>query len=827
MTNSLDYFHGNELAATVAEGKYLLVDTQGNRVEKNPSDIHKRLAKDFARIEANYKSYNPSATALTEEKIFNYLDRFKYIIAQGSPMSAIGNPYQIQSTSNCFVISAPADSYGGILYTDQEMVQIMKRRGGVGFDLSTLRPRGLHTNNAARTTDGITLFAERFSNSCREVAQGGRRGALMLTLSCHHPQVEDFINMKRDLAKVTGANVSVKLTDNFMYAVLNDLDYAQQWPVDSSDPQIVNVVPARQVWDQIVNAAWETGDPGVLFWDTVTDHTPSDLYSSLGFGSVSTNPCSEITMNPYDSCRLMVINICSFVSNPFTDRAEFHWDELERVAGIAQRLSDDMIDLELEAIDRIIAKIQADPEDDSIKKIELDLWDKIKLTARLGRRTGLGPTAIGDAMAMMDTKYGSKDSLTFVNEVYRRIAVGAYKESCRLAKERGTFLIFDHKLEETSTYLHTILGQDYELRELYHKYGRRNIACTTTAPCGSVSLLALLSDKHNLFSTTSGIEPLFRVQEHTRRKKVNPSDDVAEELISTDEHGDKWTEYKIYHSGIELWKQVTGETDVTKSPYYGACSDDLDPEYRVALQAKAQQWVDHAISSTVNLPNNATKQDIDDIYRAAYLSGCKGITVFRDGCRPGILITKKPEAVKSSDYNHADKRPEELGCDIHTTIVDGERFFVLIGLNSDKGDRPYEIFAGPVRSLPELSLSATVGSIAKHKYKTVPSKYDLHIGEQVVRDIIHRLDSPEYASFSRTISLLLRHKVPIKYIVAQLKKDKQNTLYSFAKAVARILAKYIKDGDDAGQRCIECGNKTVIFQEGCSRCTSCGWAGCG
>lgn len=828
MTKTLDYFYGNELAASVTASKYLLTNRAGEVIEGSPRDLHKRLAKEFARIETKYQEKNSKANALSENEIFQYLDLFRYIIPQGSPMSGIGNPYQIQSISNCFVIDSPEDSYGGICLTDQEMVQLMKRRGGVGFDISPLRPKDMPTSNAARTTDGIVTFAKRFSHSCEEVAQGGRRGALLMSLSALHPQVLDFIQVKKDLESIGGANISIRAPDSFMHAVLNDTTYTQQWPVDSDSPEIsLPNVSAKAIWDEIIDAAWVCGCPGLLFWDTALKNTPSDCYTDVGFGSISTNPCGEIILSAYDSCRLIVLNTCSFVEEPFTADARFDIEKYREVARATQRLSDDLIDLELEAIERILNKVESDPEPEAIKRAERELWLKIKKTAENGRRTGAGLTALGDTVAMMGFKYGTEEALDFITMLYRELAVSSYKESCILAKERGAFSVFSHEKEKDHEFINRILDQDSELRELYNKYGRRNIANTTTAPAGSSSIVALLSYEYMLFSTSSGIEPIFRIEEHIRRRKVNQGDKLTP-ISYVDEKGIQWTEYKVYHSGIELWKKVTGETDVTKSPYYGASSDDLNYIDRVKLQGAAQKWICHAISSTVNLSEDATRKDIEEIYMWAWRYGCKGVTVFRDKCKLGILISKdQKKGAEAPEVNHADKRPEKLGCDIHTTIVNGEKFFVLIGLNSEKGDRPYEIFAGPVKELPELSNAETTGTIVKHKYKTVSSKYDLETESRTVTDIISRLDSPEYASFSRTISLLLRHKVPIKYVVSQLKKDKQNTLYSFAKAIARILTKYIEEGEDAGQRCLECGHKTIIFQEGCSHCTTCGWSGCG
>lgn len=594
LKESLEYFNGNELAANAFIGKYALRDSQGRLLESNPSQMHRRLAKEFARIESKYP--NP----MSEEEIYSYLRNFARIIPQGSPMAGIGNPYQLLSLSNCFVIESPADSYGGICLTDEEEAEIMKRRGGVGFDISTIRPRGLATSNAAQTTDGIGVFMERFSNTCREVAQGGRRGALMLSISCHHPEIETFIQIKKDLKKVTGANISVRFTDEFMQAVESNTDVELRWPVDSNKPKISRKVNAKNIWNQFVEAAWNSAEPGALFWDTAVKRTPADAYVSKGFGSKSTNPCGEIVLSPYDSCRLTLVNAMGFVSEPFKKTAKFDWKEFEKACYVGQRLMDDMIDLELEAVDRILSKIDKDPEPEHVKDREKKLWTKIKEACSTGRRTGLGLTAVGDALASLGMVYGSEDSIRFTEHMYRTLAVGSYQSSVDMARDRGAFPAFDSKLEQDHEFIQQIVSTDPELKANYTKHGRRNIANTTTPPAGTTSLLACLSEENKLFGTTSGIEPAYLLS-YKRRKKINPNDTGAR-VDFTDELGDKWTEFMVYHSGYKLWMDTAGLTEETanpeSSPYWKATSADVNWINSVDIQAAAQKWICHSISKT-------------------------------------------------------------------------------------------------------------------------------------------------------------------------------------------------------------------------------------
>jgi len=584
LKESLAYFNGDDLAAQVFLKKYALQTPEGVYMEKTPEDMHRRLAKEFARIEAKYE--NP----LSEEKIYSYLKNFKYIVPQGSPMAGVGNPYQVMSLSNCFVIESPYDSYGGICKTDQEQAQLMKRRGGVGFDISSIRPKGLLTANAAKTTDGIGLFMERYSNTCREVAQGGRRGALMLTISVHHPEIRTFVNIKRDLGKVTGANISVRLSDEFMQAVKDDKDVELRWPVEEKkNPSVKGRVNARQLWHEIIESAHASAEPGLLFWDTVRNWSPADAYEKLGFGTTSTNPCGEITLSPYDSCRLLLVNVVSFVKEPFTSKAEIDWKLFAEVVQAAQKMMDDIVDLELECIDKILDKIEKDPEPDDVKALEKALWNKIKQSAADGRRTGLGVTAIGDALAALNIRYGSDESVKMVNEIYKNLAINSYRSSVRMAKERGAFPVYDYELERNHPFINRIMDEDKELRKMWEKYGRRNIANTTTAPAGSVSVLT---------QTTSGIEPAFLLS-YTRRRKINP-DDVDARVDFVDDLGDKWQEYKVYHHGFKKWMEVTGKSNPEESPYHGATSNDINWVNKVRAQAAAQKWICHSISNCVS-----------------------------------------------------------------------------------------------------------------------------------------------------------------------------------------------------------------------------------
>ena len=822
---TLDYFDGDELATNVWTSKYALRDLEDNFYEKTPDDMHHRLAKEFARIEAKYPE------SMSEDEIYSLFKDFKYIVPQGSPMSGVGNPFQLQSLSNCFVISSPEDSYGGILYTDQQQVQIMKRRGGVGFDVSNIRPRGKTCENAARTTDGIEIFMERFSNSCREVAQGGRRGALMLSISVHHPQVMDFIKMKQDLTKVTGANISVRVTDEFMKAVKADEHYTVRWPVDAESPEVHDHIKATEVWNALIKCAHNSAEPGILFWDTALKMTPSDIYDLEGFGSTSTNPCGEIILSPGDSCRLMLVNLASFVKNPWKGKSEFEWGKFSQVVQKGQRLMDDMIDLEIEQINAIIAKIERDPEPDRVKDIELEMWHFIKLQATRGRRTGLGVTGVGDALAMMGIKYGSDESIDTVEEFYKWLALNSYDASIQMAEERGAFPICNVEREVDHPFLSRIIAEfTPEQKNRYMKYGRRNIANTTTAPAGSVSCLT---------QTTSGIEPAFMLY-YKRRRKVNPQDgDVRIDFV--DDLGDKWQEYNVYHhkfgewlnSTDPWWKMQDDPEDVKlaveASPYAGATANEINWKNKVNLQAAAQKWVCHAISNTTNLPADVGIETVKDIYMMGWETGCKGVTIYREGSRSGVLVSTEEKAKDVFKTRDAPKRPEALECDIIHTSVKGQKWVVLLGLMDGK---PYEVIGGEAE-LIELPKRCKNGTLTKRAFKTANSKYDLCIGEGddslQVKDVVSVFANANHAGYTRTISLALRHGVPVQYLVEQMQKDKESDLFSFSKVVARCLKNYITDGTKASVTvCTNCGSEgTIIYQEGCQTCTACGHGACG
>ena len=808
----VEYFGGDDLAANVFLTKYALTDKEGNLKECTPDDMHRRLASEFSRVESKYP--NP----MSEEEIYSLFSNFKYVVPQGSPMSGIGNPHQIQSISNCFVIESPYDSYGGILKTDQELVQIAKRRGGVGFDISTIRPKGLATGNCARTTDGIEVFMDRFSNSCREVAQGGRRGALMITISVEHPQVQDFIRIKRNLTRVTGANISVRLTDSFMTAVRDETEYTLKWPVDSDEPTVTKTVDAKELWHEIIESAHACAEPGLLFWDNAKTMTPSDIYTDEGFGSVSTNPCGEIILSPYDSCRLMLVNLKSFVLSPFTPEAVFDYEKLAEVAQKAQRLMDDMIDLEIEQVDRIIQKIDNDPEPDTVKRGEKEMWETIKAQALRGRRTGLGVTAIGDAVAALGIRYGSEESIRTVEKIYKCLTVSAYKSSCNLAQERGSFPVYDPLKEEGHAYLSRVLGSDEELAAMHAQHGRRNIALTTTAPAGSVSVLT---------QTTSGIEPAFLLK-YMRRKKINTDAEPNARVDFVDDVGDAWQEYPVYHHAFREWMETSGLEDEKMSPYWKATANEIVWTQKVKMQAAAQRWICHAISNTTNLPEDTTVDTVKDVYMTGWQLGCKGVTVYRDGCRSGVLVDTSKETAENFNERSAPKRPDVLDCDIHIATIKGARWTILVGLMNG---RPYEVMGG-LSEFVEIPRKYKAGKIAKRPRKTTASIYDLTVGEgddmMVIKDIVKVFDNPNYAGYTRTISLALRHGAPIQYLVEQLQKDKDADLFSFSKVIARCLKKYIEDGTKAGAKiCPECGAEdSLIYQEGCVTCANCGHSKC-
>lgn len=812
---SLIYFKNDDLAASTFTDKYAL---QNNEIfyELTPADTHRRLAKEFARIEQKYP--NP----LSEETIFNLFQDWT-LIPQGSPMSGIGNHFQLQSISNCFVIEPAQDSYGGIFRADQEQAQIMKRRGGVGHDISNIRPKGVSTSNAAKTTDGIAVFMDRFSNTTREVAQNGRRGALMLSISVHHPEVETFINIKRDKSRVTGANISVRVSDAFMRAVCDNTTYIQQWPVDSNAPSIIKEVKAKDVWDQMMLAAWESAEPGVLFWDTIITNSPADCYADVGYRTSSTNPCGELPLCPLDSCRLLLQNLFKFVVNPYTPNAYFDFEKFQTTSIIAQRLMDDMIDLELEMVSKIINKIQLDPERDEVKAIELNLWKNILTTTNNGRRTGLGETGLGDTLAALGIKYGSDESVAVTEKIHKVLATQSYTSSVIMAKERGAFNVFALEKEKNHPFISKVIAEcTPEIQEMYRTHGRRNIANLTIAPAGSMSIMC---------QTTSGCEPAFRL-DYTRRKK---NTNVLDKANFIDAQGDRWTEFEVFHHGHLEWARINNKDskkDIEESPYFNATANDINWLKKVEIQAAAQRWVDHSISNTTNVPSDTTVETVKDIYMKGWKEGCKGITIYRNNSRTGVLIDKPvanatpTRSIDTIQETHAPKRPRSLPCDIHRTKVKGEEYIILVGLLHNK---PYEVFCGLAANI-EVGKKERRGMLIKHSNKNAPSTYDLVLeNEEVFENVVELFDNPSYGSLSRTLSISLRHGVPLHYIVEQLRKDKYSDMFSFSTVIARVLSKsYIADGTKPTEKvCGQCSSNNLGYQQGCVSCLDCGYSKCG
>jgi ribonucleoside-diphosphate reductase alpha chain len=809
---SLAYFDGDELAAATFINKYALRDDKGELLELSPEDMHHRLAKEFARIESKYDC------AMSESEIFLLFDHFHYVVPQGSPMSAIGNPYKVQSLSNCFVIAPPADSYGSIARADEEILQIQKRRGGVGIDISSLRPRGLPVKNAAGSSDGIGIFMERFSNTTREVAQGGRRGALMETIDVRHVDIETFIDIKRDPKRVTGANTSIKCTDEFMRAVEDDSEFTLRWPVDKSieDARLTKVVKARDLWNKIVDAAWSNAEPGVLFWDNVLKYSMADEFADKGFSTICTNPCGELPLSEYSSCILLLLNALSYVVDPFTPQARFDYFKFAQHTWRAQRLIDDLVDLEIEAIERIIEKVMNDPEGDDEKHRELSMWQKILQTCRCGRRTGTGITAVGDTLAALGITYGSQESFDVVEQIYKTHEVSTHSSSVQMAKERGAFPAWEpgrYTDNEFAKRLASVCPAD--VNDDFAKFGRRNISLTTTPPAGTVSIET---------QTTSGIEAVTFL-EGIRRCKTTPDDP---NVSFVDELGDSWKEYKFVHHGLTSWMKASGKSDVSESPYHNATMNDVDWVASIDVMARAQKWCEHAISKTVNLPKNVSKQVVSDVYMKAWKLGIKGVTVYRDGCRSGVIVSDEhDDQPKTIVESHAPKRPKEVPCDIHRVTVKGESYLVLVGLFEKQ---PYEVFAG-LQQRVEVPKKIKVGMLIKNGKKDGIVTYNLLIpvgddDEFVFRDIVSLFDNPDYGALTRMASLSLRHGVPVHYLCEQLKKDRHSDLQSFSSVLARVLKTYIKDGTATAEKvCPECGAKLTYLQ-GCVTCSACGWSKC-
>ena len=832
---SLDYFTGDELAAKVWVNKYALKDAFGNIYEESPNDMHHRLASEIARVEKKYP--NP----LSEQELFDLFDHFRYIVPQGSPMTGIGNDYQIASLSNCFVIGldGQADSYGAIIRIDEEQVQLMKRRGGVGHDLSHIRPKGSPVKNSALTSTGLVPFMERYSNSTREVAQDGRRGALMLSVSIKHPDSEAFIDAKMTEGKVTGANVSVKIDDDFMNAAVNGGTYKQQYPIDSDSPVYVKDIDASGLWKKIIHNAWKSAEPGVLFWDTILRESVPDCYADLGFRTVSTNPCGEIPLCPYDSCRLLSINLYSYVVNPFTPDAYFDYDLFKKHVGLAQRIMDDIIDLESEKIEMILAKIDSDPESMEVRQTERHLWEKIQRKTLQGRRTGVGITAEGDMIAALGLRYGTEEATDCAELIQKTLALAAYRSSVMLAKERGAFEIFDAKREEKNPFINRLREADPALYEDMLKYGRRNIACLTIAPTGTTSLMT---------QTTSGIEPVF-LPVYKRRRKVNPNDSEAR-VDFVDETGDAFEEYIVFHHKFVTWMQANGysaskkytqeevEELVAKSPYYKATSNDVDWLQKVRMQGRIQKWVDHSISVTINLPNDVSEELVDSLYVEAWRCGCKGCTVYRDGSRSGVLIATDKKK-KKEDCNCmqppviVSTRPRELDADVVKFQNNREKWIAFVGLLNG---RPYEIFTGLADDDEGIMLPKNVskGTIIKSYDEDGNKHYDFQFkNKRGYKMTIEGLDgkfNPEYWNYAKLISGVLRYGMPIDQVIKLVQGMELNSesINTWKNGVERALKKYLPNGMEAkGQKCPNCGLETLIYQEGCLICTNCGASKCG
>jgi len=831
LQSTLEYFKGDELAATVWVNKYALKDSFGNLYERDPDQMHWRIASEIARIEQKYP--NP----LSVEEVYELLREFRYIVPQGSPMTGIGNHFQIASLSNCFVIGNPgvSDSYGGIMKVDQEQVQLMKRRGGVGHDLTHIRPKGTPVLNSALTSTGVVPFMERYSNSTREVAQDGRRGALMLSISIKHPDSENFIDAKLERGKVTGANISVRIDDEFMNAVVNDDIYTQQFPVDAETPLIKKEIQARTLWEKIVHNAWKSAEPGVLFWNTILRESVPDSYADFGYRTVSTNPCGEIPLCPYDSCRLLAVNLYSYVENPFTSRAKFNFPLFKKHVHYAQRIMDDIIDLELEKIDAILEKINSDPEEAELKRVEKKLWENIRVKGEEGRRTGIGITAEGDMLAGLGLRYGSDDAIDFSVEVHKTLAIEAYRSSVEVAKERGAFTIYDSHLEKDNPFILRLKNEDEQMYRDMVKHGRRNIALLTIAPTGTTSLMT---------QTTSGIEPVF-LPVYKRRRKVNPND--ANVTISfEDEVGDKWEEFNVFHHKFVTWLEVNNydieevkkmpdeklQEIVKKSPYYKATSNDVDWVSKVRMQGEIQKWVDHSISVTINLPNHASEELVGQLYVTAWKSGCKGVTVYRDGSRTGVLVTKDKDEEQPNDGTRF-KRPKLLDAEIIRFNNNEEKWIAFIGL---KDNKPYEIFTGIVDDeMFPIPKSITHGQIIKTKDENGVSRYDFQYvdkyGYKNTLGGLSHMFNKEFWNYAKLISSVLRHGMPIPDVVnliSSLRLD-SDTINTWKNGVERALRKYIPNGTRVkkGKVCTECGSDSLVYQEGCLRCTSCGSTKCG
>lgn len=803
-----EYFDGDELASSAVVGKYLLKDKDNNFLEKTPDDLHKRLACEFSRIEKKFKE-----NALSEDEIYDLLKDFKYVIPQGSPMYGIGNNHAVVSLSNCVVVEQPTDDISSIVNRGKDLANLFKRRCGVGIDISTLRPEGTHVSNSAGTTSGAWSFADFYSYVCRMIGQNGRRGALMITLDIRHPDIENFVTMKHDLSKVTGANVSVKISDEFMKAVENKESFTLKFPVDSEEPEYSKEIDACNLWEEIVSSATKTAEPGLMMWDNITKNLPAHEYSDVGFNTVTTNPCGEIPLSPYDSCRLIAINLVNFVDNPYTEKALFNFEKFGNFVSKAMRLSDDLVELEIEKLNKILEKV--DTEDEKM------LWSKLLKACSDGRRTGLGTLGLGDALCRLGLVYGSTESVEAIDKIYETFKISAYQESINLAKERGSFKVFDWKKENQNNFIQSLPSK---LKSQMIKHGRRNISILTNAPTGTCSIAA---------QTSSGIEPIFRVS-YTRRKKINHSD-TKTKADFIDDLGDRWQEFEIYHHEVKNYWNIAGKCDVSDLPDCFVSSDQIDWNGRINVQAAIQKHIDHSISSTINLPSGTKSSVVGKLYMDAWKNGLKGVTIYVDGSRTGVLVTNEEKNKNKNSLDaaqHAQKRPDTLRCEIHRAKIKGEDWTILVGIVDGY---PYEIFGG-LSEYVEIPRKYTSGCITKRSRKTVANKYDLTIGEKedefFIKDIVKVFDNPNHTSFTRTISLALRHKVPLQFLVEQLQKDKEADMFSFSRVVARCLKKYIADGTKVSNGIIDCNCESpdqceVVYQEGCATCLTCGYAKCG
>jgi len=804
--NTKQYFNGDELAASAVANKYLLKNTDGEFVEETPEAMHRRLAKEFARIELKFGGNR----ALTEDQIYESLSHFKKIIPQGSPMYGIGNPYALASLSNCVVVESPSDDVSSIMNQGKDLANLFKRRCGVGIDVSTLRPEGALVSNSAGTTTGAWSFADFYSYVCRMIGQNGRRGALMITMDIRHPDIEKFVTMKHDLSKVTGANVSVKINDDFMKAVENNSSFTLHYPINSDNPTHIKEIDAKELWDVIIESATKTAEPGLMMWDNILKELPAQCYAEDGFNTVTTNPCGEIPLSPYDSCRLISINLTSFVKSPYTEDAYFDFRDFEETAKQAMRLSDDLVELEMEKLQSIVNKV--DTED------ERALWSKLLSACIKGRRTGLGTLGLADTLARLTLTYATPKAVEMTDKIYEALKICSYQESVSLAKERGAFPIFDWEKEKDNVFIKRL---PVNLQNSISTYGRRNISLLTNAPTGTCSIAA---------QTSSGIEPIFRLS-YTRRKKLN-HDEIDVEPDFVDDLGDKWKEFDVYHHALNDYWSTCGKTSMEDLPEYFITSDKIDWLSRIEMQAAIQQHIDHSISSTINLPKGTDSKVVNSLYIKAWKSGLKGVTIYVDGSRTGVLLSKKEPAPDKIVYRGAPKRPEVLRCTIHRATVKGEDWTILVGLMNN---RPYEIFGG-LSEYVEIPKKFAYGQVRKRTRKTMPSKYDLVIGkngeEITIKDIVSVFDNPNHTAFTRTISLAMRHGVPVHYLVEQLQKDKDADLFSLSRVIARYLKKYIADGTKPGNGNINCNCENpeqcnVVYQEGCATCLTCGYAKCG